>query len=189
MSKQTPNRHLRRDQLERYLRQGDSRVDRHLAGCEECRTAVEILKSSRLIRMAESDSGHTEALIQRLASIPTMASRPARRPIDATSVSDSWHARMAASVRHAGQGIERRLRYRARDLLIDLVIDRLGDRSECFLRVSRHGRPVPHLVLNVGSKDILPSDIGFFSWTGNRPPRRLTIWSTEICVKMENIQW
>ena len=189
MDKQTRNKHPRPSQLERYLRQGDKQVSHHLASCEECRTAVEMLKRSRLLQTAESDYGQTEAMVQRLSSLPAYASQPPRCPINATFVADSWHARMAASVRHAAQGVERRLRYRARDLLIDLVVDRLGGKSECFLRVSRHGRPVSHLVLDVGNRKILPGDIGFFSWTGDRPPRRLTIWSPEICVRMENIRW
>ena len=189
MAKQTPNTHPEPKELEGYLLQGDARVARHLEDCKECRTAIGLLRSRRLLAGAVPGSGSSEALVRRLASIPSLAAGPGRPPVRAQFVFDSWQERAPASVRHAGHGVERRLRYQANDFLIDLVVDRLGGRSECFLRVSRRGRPVPRLVLSLGRQRILPADIGFFAWTANRPPKRLNIWSSEMAVLLENLRW
>jgi hypothetical protein len=171
------------------LREGDVRIRRHLVSCGECRTAVRLLRSIESVNLVESEYGQAEAMVQRLTSVPALATGPTRRPVTATFVSDSWQTPMAASVRGAGRGVERRLRYRVKDILIDLVVDRLGGKSECFLRVSRRGRPLPQFVLSLGKNKILPSDVGFFAWTGVRPPRELLVWSPEISVRLGSIQW
>jgi hypothetical protein len=189
MAKQTQKYHPRRDQLEQFLREGDARVSRHLESCEECRTAFRLMQTATSLRRVQSEYGQAEAMVQRFASVPALAAGPTQRPVAAACVSDSWQAPMAASVRHAGHGVERRLRYRARDLLIDLVVERLGARSECFLRVSRRGRPVRGLVLGLGNKKILPSDIGFFSWTAHQRPRQVLIWSPEVTIRLGDIRW
>ncbi len=189
MNKQTRTSHPRRAELERFLREGTERIARHLEGCQACSTAVNLLRSFGTVRAVEDRYGHSESLVQRLASIPALATGPARRPLAATPVTDSWHGSALSAVRNNSHGVERRLRYRVRDLLIDLVVERLGDKVECFLRISRRGLPAPRFALALGNKRLLPADIGFFAWTDIRPPRTLVLWSPEISVSLESIQW
>lgn len=151
--------------------------------------AIRLMRALASTAAVDSERGQTEAMVQSLISIPALSAGPTRRPVAATFVSDSWRTQGLAPVRSAGRGVERRLKYRVRDLVIDLVVDRLGSKSECFLRVSRRGRPLPRFVLSIGKKKILPSDIGFFSWTVNRPPQQVIVWSPEISVSLGVIQW
>lgn len=189
MSKQSRESHPRPAELERYLREGTDRVARHLEGCQDCSLALSLLKSSTTIREVEDSYGNSEALVQRLISIPALASGPARRPLTATPVFDSWSASASGSVRSDSHGVERRMRYRSKDILIDLVVERLGDKLECFLRVSRRGLPVPRFVLALGTKKLLPADTGFFAWTDTHPPRTLVLWSPDMSVSVGNILW
>jgi hypothetical protein len=189
MSDNKVREHPERQDLRRFVRKGDRQVEQHLEVCTECRTAASLMRTALLAGRRDRVYARSDAMIHRLASIPTLAAGPTRRPVRASVVSDSWQAAAAAGMRGAGCGVERRLRFRARDMVIDLVVDRLGAKFECFLRMSRRGRPVPRFVLGLGNKKVLPSDVGFFSWAAGRPPQRLILWSSDISIELGQLKW
>lgn len=186
MTKQSKRNHPTMDKLHRHLQFPDKKTDRHIEKCEECRTSVRLIRAARV---SNSPYQYSESLIQKLISVPALAVKDSRRYIVAHTVADSWSMDSAGSVRHEGYGVERRLRFEAEGLIIDLIVDKLGDKSECSLRISRRGRPVPDFVITVGGKSLLPCDKGFFSWITTRPPRELVMKSPLLSITTAEVRW
>ncbi len=182
-------KHPSRQALHRHLQVAESSISRHLKSCEDCRLIVHSMRHLMAVDDQAADRARRESLVQSILSVPALSAPPAGRPRLAPIVRDSWQSAMVAQLRHAAHGVERRLRFHVGDITVDLVADRLGDKWNCSMRISRRGRSVSQFAASLGKRKMLPVDVGFFSWVAKRPPKQIRLWSSDSKILLETIPW
>ncbi len=184
----TTDLHPTRAQLIAAVRSGGNRFRKHLAICESCRELFQTLRQFDL----SGESGLTappQEVVERWRKVPMLDESVRRRPIRIGTVGfDSWRERPTA-VRDIPDGLVRRLRLDARDLVLEIVGEQRKRVWHFIARVYRRGNVVGDCALSVGRLRLLPAEDGFYTWSMHRPPRKITLRSAEEQVKFEALSW
>jgi hypothetical protein len=107
----------------------------------------------------------------------------------ATTAYDSWRSSPATVLRDAARGMERRLRFIAGKISLELVVERRPEGYSFVARCYRGGRPSTEYILKVGRERLQPEYRSCYFWTSRKPPRNMQLLSPFLKVDLDRVQW
>ncbi len=180
--------HPERGEMLRAVRTGEVPFQTHLDECEQCRTMFELMAVSQTVgdisrTRVSSDSASSSAILPLL-----IGNWMPRDLVRGTSVLDTWQSNPAA-LRDSACGMERRLRFAAGDISLELVVERRPEGYRFVARCYKGGRASSEFVLKIGKERLSPEFRGCYFWTSNRPPRKLQLLSPSTNIECDSILW
>jgi hypothetical protein len=185
-----PGNHPDRDEMLRAIVTGSVPFKSHLARCETCRMLFELLSIHRaeapdsLISVPPVGALYRQMAISRLAE-----SRNPERSVSGAIIFDSWQHLPVSQTRDAAPGLERRMRLKSDQYLLELIGDRQLREWDFVARVYDRARVTREFILKVGRRKLYPELQDCFFWSSARPPRRIQLLSPSLRVDFGNIKW
>ncbi|HOP07792.1 MAG TPA: hypothetical protein PLF13_10935 [candidate division Zixibacteria bacterium] len=161
----------------------------HLKECKECRELFRIL-SEYQPQHTQPLTGSSESTIARVAAIPLLQSshRP-EQVIQGQATADSWAQLPAMQLREAPVGLERRICFKAGDIMLELSAERRSQGWEFVARVYDKDHISLSWVLKSGRQRFTPEKEGFFFWKAKNPPKSLSLISGKSQIEFDNLSW
>lgn len=180
--------HPSRAQLVAAAKTSSHRLQRHLQRCAECRELYGLLQRFPLAGSPSLETPAEDAIL-RWTNVPLLAAPPTgRAEVSGRIVFDSWQERPGA-VRDLPEGLVRRLRLAARDLVLEIVGERRRQGWQFIARIYRDRHPVNDFALKAGRKRLLPGEDSFFAWSSAQPPRTVELLSSDERILFEKVVW
>lgn len=168
-------RFVNRQDLIRAIAEGTLTAEQIAALPEDERDLVELLREFRVAgvdRLVDAP----ETVIRKAEAILESVSAPSRlRALAAKLVFDSWAMPLPAGVRGAATADERRVRFEASPLLLDLRVEKQGGRYHCTAEVTGAEESSGQIAIVTDKKAIHAGREGLFEWSSIQPPRRLAL--------------
>jgi hypothetical protein len=179
--------HLTRGQLLDAARKGSAVFTEHLKVCKECAKAVDLLTRypvSGCLQLPDPPSGWVSKAIE----IPRARSMSASlRQLVGALVFDSWLAPAVAEVRGVGSHGNRRLKFEAEDIALDMRAEDHGANWSFVAHVS--GPAVGESVIRCDGREMNPDAHGLFQWESPRPPKKLSVQTPLVTMEISSIRW
>lgn len=181
--------HPDRTELIKAARKGDKKLLEHITSCPECRQALELLQAYDFCGSAPLPDPPA-AWTEKAAAImkPSKSSRKVRAMV-ARLVFDSWAMPQALGVRGGSSLDERRLRFEAEGISLDLRAEK-SQKEWAFVAqiVDKTGTGATP-TLEVDSKPLPAASGSLVQWTSARPPTRISIRSADLVVHTPELKW
>ena len=183
------NQHPTHEEMLEAVASGKISFATHLLHCKVCREQF-----AMLCQLSEAKefklSPAPEAGLYRHASIAriAMTRNPSRREAG-TLAFDSWTERPTAALRDKGSSLERRLRFKAGQFVVEIVMERMSDVWECVARVYIGGKPTRNAILRVGRKKLFVTANDCFLWESNKPPKTMSLLTSEAEIDLGILEW
>ena len=182
-------KHLNRQELIEVARGRNSSHDRHLQSCRCCREAVSLMRSfefSGRLRLEDAPSGW----IKKAASIAENTGVAATaRSIVARLTFDSWSAPQPVGVRDQSSICDRRIRFQAEDIVLDLRAERHRTEWAFVAQVTSEKASAAAAVIELGKKRVCADATGLFQWTSRRPLAGLTVRYGDVTITLPELSW
>lgn len=182
-------KHPDRKELVNAARRGEQTIKEHLDSCPECRLLVDLLKTYDVAgKLPLSDP--PEAWVRRAIEImqPSGASHKVRARV-AELIFDSWAMPQPVGVRGTSSLDERRVRFEAEGVSFDLRAERSRKGWAFIGQIVGKSSNWSEPVLEVDSKPVPPDAGALYQWTSSRPPRKISIRSSDLVVHMPELKW
>jgi hypothetical protein len=183
------DRHLRRKELIALARKLPNSTNQHVSECAECREEVELLRKFNMAghsRLQDAPAGWVEravVLAQRQHSLERF------RNTVAALVFDSWATAQPVGIRGQASIGERRMRFEADQVAFDLRAERLPGAWAFVAQVTCTSIPPKGFALSIDRKELAADAVGFFQWTGGRPPKRILLRSDDLEIEIPELSW
>jgi hypothetical protein len=184
--------HCQRFDILRWAREG--RIDNadaraHLAECSDCAqlwNTARAFAGAHTVRLANAPSGWVERAIA-IGQRRTVTER--LKSAVATLVSDSWTAPAAVSLRGIRDTDARRLRWEAHPWALEVRAESSPQGWELVAQVQRNGAAVPGLEVQFNNARTHSDASGMATWSGKRPPRKITLHTDDGPIVFEDVRW
>ncbi len=178
-------KHLSRRELIRLARTGAGSDHPHLAGCEECREAYEVLARFHPVVGRDPLPVPPAAVIKAAKAIGRQSAVERLVDLVANLVFDSWASPVPVGVRGPAIEANRRVHFRADDLTFEL---RAEKRPRGWSFVAQFSGDEP-FVLQADGDVVSADDLGVYQWQSVRPPRRLSLHSATRSIQLTGLTW
>jgi hypothetical protein len=181
--------HPDRAELIKEARSGSKKFREHIKSCPECQLAFELL---RVYDVAGSSPlpDPPVALTERAAAImkPHKASQKVRAMV-ARLVFDSWAMPQPLGVRGGSSLDERRMRFEAEGISLDLRAERSQQEWAFVAEIidSTGTETIP--TLEVDSKRLPTAGESPVQWTAAKPPSKISIRSADLVIHTPELKW
>lgn len=182
-------RHLTRAELLSEAAGRITRFSRHLASCPDCRELVELFRTYAVagkLPLSDAPSGWI-ARAQAVAE--------PRKPLEhlkrllADLILDTWGMPVPVGVRGSGTLDQRRLRFRAEEIELDLRAER---RAKSWSLIAQASLPAEHdekTWLEVDGQVYFAGEDGVYQWWSARPPKRILLGIGGRMVVLPELTW
>jgi hypothetical protein len=102
---------------------------------------------------------------------------------------DSWAHGEPVALRDTTDGYIRRLRLKAKKIILEIVAERRRNSWEFVARVYAGEKVMHDFVLKVGRDKLLPSSGGFYQWSSVKVPASVKLISYEQNIVFDRISW
>lgn len=187
VKKHMKDMHFTREELIEMARDKDNKRPRHLKDCPECRQELELLKAFPVagqLPLPDAPTGWIEkaaALGKRTGVLGTL------KTLVAELTFDSWKIPQPVGVRGESLLDQRRLRFEAENINIDIRAEHTDEGWVFIGQVS--GAEMGEADLKVGKKTVHPDRHGFYQWSSKTPPGALSLRAGENSIKLPKIKW
>lgn len=182
-------RHLTRAELLAQATGRDSRVSRHLASCRDCRELAELFRAYAVagkLPLADAPAGW-------IAKAEAIAGK--RNPLErftrlmADLVLDTWSLPAPVGVRGPGALSQRRLRFRAEEIELDVRAERREKGWALIAQVSLPVESDKKTWLEVDGKVYYAGTDGLYQWWSARPPKQILFGLGGRLVVLPELAW
>ncbi len=180
---------IRREVLMEALESGSVPFKAHLKECNQCRELFDFLSKIGFPKRRPLEKP-SEELITRFALIPlSVNSRKPGETVVGTVVFDSWSHLPAIHARDNAKGMERRMRLKAGQIVLELVAEHQADRWELTARVYDNRKVAAGFILKAGRRIIQAGTERCFFWSSRTPPRRIRLLSPQVLIDFGPLNW
>ena len=186
-------KHLTRTELITAAKKRTPEIDEHLQACHECQELFSLLVNYDVagkLRLPDAPAGWIAKAIavgEPVSAIAAAANKV--RTLVAALVFDSWASPQPVGVRGEHTSADRRVRFETDDFTFDLRAEQQNNNWAFVAQVVSKGPTSPNISLQADRKELHVDSSGLYQWTGNRPPKKITLKSDDLLIEIPELSW
>lgn len=163
--------------------------NRHLESCAECQVAVRMLGLFPVQGLSPLPDA-PPILVERAAGLAETATFLDNiKTVMLSLTFDSWDEPQLVGVRDQSTVSDRRFRFEAESIRLDVRAERGASRWAFVAQVTGpHLRP-SQVILVAGRQEVQADSSGLFHWTSTRPPDAVKIRFDELIIVTPRLSW
>ena len=182
-------KHLNRKELIEAAKKRKIPKSGHLAECQECRNAVQLLGTFPVFGALPLNDV-PKAWIDKAVSIMKNSEISYNiKNIKAKLVFDSWTTPQVIGVRGGNSTCDRRLRFKAETISFDLRAEKREKIWMFTARASGDDITGDTLIMTIGKQKFQADKSGIFEWQASRPPKKITLQTDDCTIGLPELLW
>lgn len=161
----------------------------HLQRCQDCSILFQLLSEFELAGAEPMVPSDQTAVAQLVSIAKRQKSTTGLRMALGRLTADSWNNIPALQLRNVASGVERRLRFQAGRIALEIVAERNREGWEFTARAYNRNRVTTAFVIKAGHRKFIADSSGFYYWSSERPPSTIQLLSDTQTVDFKDISW
>lgn len=181
--------HPTRQALIKAAQSGDSRIDKHIADCNDCRQLFELFRAFPVtgeLELPDAPAGWI-AKAREIANSGAVAGW--LKGMAAKLSFDSWTLPATVGVRSQNIEHDRRLQYEIGALLLDIRAEKQAAAWDFTARLSGEQADAKQFMLKIDRRLLAPDSLGFYHWSSPKPPKQIQLTDGDVVLDLPELTW